>query len=192
MTHPHSELGCCYTRCLWRHVKAVRRCSARQPPVSTLVYQAEQQQAQPFGTPTSRPEEGAGERGRQLAAAWHPLVSWEIIPLADLTHECTPNNSSQPAWLALAIGIGSRWCSELSQLCHSGPRVSESHPFLDDAPCYPCSSHCFHKRTGQTWQGTVRTEGCTSRLFRDVDSTVCTSLKQHRWLFSLGLSPQAS
>lgn len=63
------------------------------------------------------------------AAAWHPLVFWEIIPLADWTHEWTPNNSSQAAWPALATHLSFRWCRELSQLCHSGPRVSASQSF---------------------------------------------------------------
>lgn len=83
----------------------------------------------PLSFPISWAEE-VQETGADMACCClHPIVFWEIIPLADWTHEWTLNNSSQPVWPALAMHISFRRCRELSQLCHSGPRVSESHSF---------------------------------------------------------------
>lgn len=137
MTHSHFKLCNCYTRCFWRQVKAVKRCSATQLPIPSLVYQSEQQQALPFCYSElpcflrrGRYRRRTGQ-GPWLAAACHPLVSWEAIPLTDLTHGWTPNNSSQSMWPTLVIEMGSRWHNDPSQLCHSCPRVSIHHPRLE-------------------------------------------------------------
>lgn len=120
------------------------------------------------------------KRGRlRLPAVGHPLVSWEIIPLADSTHGWTPNNSRSAVQPALAIPISSRWCCELSRHCCRGPRaVRDTGLGWGWGPLFPSMTPggaTLHRRIRQLWQGTVRTE-CTDGLFHNTD------LPKGRWL----------
>lgn len=62
----------------------------------------------------------------------------------------------------LPIEISSRWCSELSQLCHTGPKAvhdagAEVHSFSMIHWAIPGVA-TVHRMIRQLWQGMVQTE----------------------------------